>query len=201
MCYPDHKQQPGQGTARPRPGEKTTMCKIHTLQARCHAPSLLTCSHKTSLGGVLCSRGWAQKELPGRRSGCLQWLHCGFAAGRPACCSCIAGEGTVGHTPVGASPSLSGEMTENKEIRVRGWELAIHRMASIPNKTQSPLQSTEELEAFASLFWLFCVFHNAYSRPRTMNTRGSTSILKCSTFWMLSPPRNAAVHLTAATAS
>lgn len=138
--------------------------------------------------------GSVQQGLPGRRSGCLQWLHCGFAGGRPGCCSCIAGEGTVGHTPVGASPSSSGEMTENnKEIKVRGRELGspcsfivIHGMPSPPAKTQSPLQSTEELDGFAYRFWLFWVSYNACSRARAMNTRG-ISTLKCSTFWTLSP--------------
>lgn len=85
--------------------------------------------------------------VPGRRSGWLQWLHCGFAGARPACCSCSAGEGTAGHTPEGASPSFSGETTgNNKEIKVRAWELgsqcsfiAFHGMPSLPTKTQSAL--------------------------------------------------------------
>lgn len=156
------------------------------------------------------SRGWVQKGLPGRRSGCWQWLHCGFAAGRPACCSCSAGEGTVGHTPVGASPSFSGEMTgNNKEIKVRGWELgstcsfiAIHGMhLSLPTKTQSPLQSTEELDAFAYLFLLIlCILQclqqsKIHEHERKYWHSRILHLLDAEPLW------NSAVHLTAATAS
>lgn len=115
------KAQAGSGLERKLLCAKSIPCRQDVMLLP--APSFLTCSHKASLSGAFYSRGSVQKGLPGRRSGCLQWLHCGFAGGRPACCSCSAGEGTVGHTPVGASPSFSGEMTENKEIKVRGWEL------------------------------------------------------------------------------
>lgn len=161
------------------------MPKICTLQLTLHAPCLFTCLCEARAGSVFTQKAQQRRDLPGRTSGSLRWLRCGFSRGRRARCSCIASEGTGGRTPAGASPSLSGGTTKSsKRRKTRGWELGITVVLSpcpsLSSKTHLSLQSRKKETLFSGFSSYFVKFYSYNFWTEESST------LKC-IFWMLSP--------------